>query len=401
MMRRFKGFSWGMILIGLGLGGSASFLSAAPPRSSELDTYLAQARQFSKIGNTFRARSLYFRGFHVDPSDPRPFVGMAELDLLEGKEADRRFHLVEAFRRGFRPSDESEESRLFSAWGLDDATSSSSVVVEIEARYFGVVEAFGPRGIGAVSAGKTLRDEALLVQGWDRSGRVVSFNPVFRLSSGLVLGRDPASETRFRVRALSRPSRGEWIEVVDPGSGTNVRIAIDVVGPPVSVELTAVRHRVEKGVIEVPPGETVLVHARILDGVGHLLYHPRLDWSLSDGAGKRTEILQESTTLRTESHFFEPHRNRLTVPAGRESVSERSVNSLGQGKEGIEEEFVIEAKLGNLEVAGRLVLRIDDSAGLAPWTATRVPFFAGSFEEAVEEARRRAKPLLVVAAAHW
>jgi hypothetical protein len=111
------------------------------------------------------------------------------------------------------------------------------------------------------------------------------------------------------------------------------------------------------------------------------LYRPRLEWRASRRSQDVSSLLDDTTSRRPPSHFFEPHRVLLTVPEARAEIT-------------------VTARDPATGIEGHLVVVVDPAA--AP---ERLPIpldlFEGSFDEAVSRARRDARPVLIVAAAFW
>jgi len=358
-------------------------LSLAPLVSppSDLETALGEARSFEAIGNAMRAEAAYRRAFLAAPEDPRALCGLADLAAAAGDPDGVLLFLAAARDRAPR------DAALLSEMEARGVVAGSGEPESIVARYLAYAEGFGPSArAGSVPAGEPIRLDALLFTGIDAAGRPVPIDPFFSVSAGLSFSDRPAID----IRAKPRPSSDEWIDVGDAGTGVTERVPIVVVGPPAAIVLRDSRRpRDATGPVSAPPGDVVLVGAAIADAAGNRLYRPRLRWSAAALPAGRdlSSALAERDSIRPAAHFFEPHRNRLSVPP---------LATIGGATT-----IVVTAADAETGAAGTLEVRVDPAASRPAATPCALPFYEGSFESALAAARSARRPVFAVVAAHW
>lgn len=370
--------------VGVAALGLARPVRAAGEEPVAIDAYaelLSEARRFESIGNRSRAAAAYRRAFLERPSEPAPLVGLAATFRSESDEDKAIVCLAAALSRA--PGDARIAAELESL----GAPPSPGPATDVVALYLGFAPGTGPSPEGAVAAGGLVRLDALLYAGFDEDGRPVAIEPFFDVSPGLSLEDRP----RFEIRARA-PSAGEWIAVGDAASGAIGRAPIRIVGPPASLAIRDSRRRSRDSAepLAAPPGDTVLLAASVSDAAGNRLWVPRLSWSASAvPAGARLDgALAEKSSLRPLAHFFEPHRNRLSVPAA--DASGTKIESV-----------VVTATEPASGAAGSVTIRVDPASPRSLATPSALPFFGGTFEEAVAAARASGRPVFAVVAAHW
>lgn len=368
--------------LGSSLIAAALFLpSPDSPEAVSFNALLREAREFLAIGNESRAAAAFRRAFLLSPADSAPLIGLASIAEAAGDRDEAVLYLSAARTRAPNDAVISEQlSRLDASPATGEAT---SVVVA----YLGFAAGAGPGPIGSVRDGESVRLEALLFQGLDENGSPVAIEPFFDVSTGLSL------EDRPRLSITARdPSVREWIAVGDAASGSTGRCDIRIVGPPATIAIRESRRSAaDAGSITAPPGETLLLSASIADAAGNRLFVPRLDWSAAaaDNAARSFgSALAERHSLRPLAHFFEPHRNRLTVPAP-------------EGPDAAPPTITVTASDPASRTSGGIVIVVDPALPPSLATKSPMPFFDGSYEEALRAARESGRPVFAVVAAHW
>jgi len=359
-----------------------------PEEQSAVEALLALASEYAH--NPTRCFGYYRRAFLEDPRDARPLIGMAVEHRRRGDAEAETLCLLEAHARGlarpFLGFDQKSLAARLARVLPDPEGEPSGRVARCRILYLGFAPPLGPRhGPGSVEVGGRLNPAALLVQGYDESGRRVPFVPRFSVSSGLTLteGEPPA------IRAGAKASREEWVQV-SPAAGTDVhaRTPIRVVGPAARLRFGVYGRSVDPGdTVAARPGETIIAGVRVEDAAGTRLYRPRLAWTAFRGEDEEDpSLVRRRTTIREPGQFFEPHRNWLVVPPA-------SADRAGPVR------LVATDPLSG--VRGRLEVRIDPRAKPVPSPETRMTFFTGSLEEALASARKDGKIVFAVFAARW
>jgi len=357
---------------------------AAPPDSPEAyEGFLREARGFVAIGNESRAAAAFRRAFVERPGEAAPLAGLAGVAEREGERDDAVLFLAAAAARA--PS----EPGVVEALARLDAAPGTGEAATVLAAYLGFAPAAGPGPVGSVAAGEALRLDLLLHVGLDEAGRPVPVEPFFDVSSGLSL------EDRPRLAIAARgPSASEWVGVGDARGGAIGRAEIRVIGPPATVALRESRRgaaRDESAAAAAPPGDVLRIAASVTDAAGNRLFVPRLEWSAAAEPPAKEDVsggLAERFSLRPLVHFFEAHRNRFTVP---------KLSATGDGPLAI----VVAATEPVSRATGRFRFTVDSSAAPAVATKSPMPFFAGSWEDALRAARESGKPIFAVVAADW
>ncbi len=363
-------FEWLPIVLALTTSGS--------PDEAAARYHLEQGRRFHALHNLSRAQNHFRAAFQADPRSAEALVELASLDVSRARLNDARLLAIEASRR-----DSSSTRVLALLEGLALGTSGDEPASLVLVRYMGVDPGDGGgRGEGSLGVGSRLNRDLLLVAGVSASGRIARIDPELTVSSGLRIEPDGAGG--FAVTARERASTAEEIGVTDRRTGLSARTRLRIVGPLVHADVgNSIARRRAIDVETLPPGSDVTFGLSLVDAAGNRLYRPRIDWEARSGGEDVRAWLSDPESVRHPDFFFESHRCQVRVP--KTAVAGQNVE--------------VTAREPASGVFARFRVRV--AAEDASTVSARGPVFRASFEEAIEAARRDARPAMVIFTAEW